>query len=150
MARRRTTKKRARRSTGVSLIKAAESFAYASILTKGLFNTNPVNFVFGDADLAPSTSWNPAAVQSASMASPTSWGESIGADAISLGDIVKDPAFAFNTMIGRGSANLANMAVQSLVVGVTTRAFTRILRRPIANINRNIMVPLLGRGVVRL
>jgi hypothetical protein len=78
------------------------------------------------------------------------WGGSIGADAISLGDIVKDPAFAFNTMIGRGSANLANMAVQSLVVGVTTRAFTRILRRPIANINRNIMVPLLGRGVVRL
>ena len=148
MARRRTTKKRVRRSRGISLIKAAESFAYASILTKGLFNTNPVNFVFGDADLAPSQSWNPAAVQSASMASD--WGGSIGADAISLGDIVKDPAFAFNTMIGRGSANLANMAVQSLVVGVTTRAFTRILRRPIANINRNIMVPLLGRGVVRL
>lgn len=131
------------------MIKAAESFAYASILTKGLFNTNPVNFVFGDADLAPSTSWNPAAVQDAYM-TDTSWGGSIGADAISLGDIVKDPAFAFNTMIGRGSANLANMAVQSLVVGVTTRAFTRILRRPIANINRNIMVPLLGRGVVRL
>ena len=149
MVRRRTTKKRARRSTGVSLIKAAESFAYASILTKGLFNTNPVNFVFGDADLAPSSTWNPAGVQDAYM-TDTSLGGPIGADAISLGDIVKDPAFAFNTMIGRGSANLANMAVQSLVVGVTTRAFTRILRRPIANINRNIMVPLLGRGVVRL
>ena len=149
MARRRTTKKRVRRSRGISLIKAAESFAYASILTKGLFNTNPVAFVLGDADLSPSTTWTPSGVQDAYMTTP-GMGAPIGADAISLGDIVKDPAFAFNTMIGRGSANLGNMAVQSLVVGVTTRAFTRILRRPIANVNRNIMVPLLGRGVVRL
>jgi len=146
MARRRKAVKR-RRSRGISLIKAAESFAYASILTKGLFNTNPVAFVLGDADLAPSTTWNPAAVQSAAMSNPGTWGSQIGADAISLGDIVKDPAFAFNTMIGRGQANLANMAVQSLVVGVTARAFTRILRRPIANVNRNIMKPLLGAGV---
>jgi hypothetical protein len=146
MARRRKTTRR-RRARSFSLIKAAESFAYASILTKGLFNTNPVQFVLGDADLSPSTSWNPSGVQSAAMANPGTWGGSIGADQISLGDIVKDPAFAFNTMIGRGQANLANMAVQSLVVGVTARAFTRILRRPIANVNRNIMKPLLGAGV---
>lgn len=145
MARRRKATRRRRRSS-FSLIKAAESFAYASILTKGLFNTNPVAFVLGDADLAPSNTWTPSGVQGAYMANPGQ-GAAIGADAISLGDIVKDPAFAFNAMIGRGQANLANMAVQSLVVGVTARAFTRILRRPIANVNRNIMKPLLGAGV---
>lgn len=146
MARRRKATRRRRRA-GFSLIKAAESFAYASILTNGLFNTNPVSFVLGASDLSPSSTWNPGAVQSAAMANPGTWGGSIGADAISLGDIVKDPAFAFNTVIGRGQANLASMAVQSLVVGVTARAFTRILRRPIANVNRNIMKPLLGAGV---
>lgn len=146
MARRRKTTRR-RRARSFSLIKAAESFAYASILTKGLFNTNPVSFVLGDADLSPSSNWNPSAVQNAAMANPGTYGSTIGADAISLGDIVKDPAFAFNTVIGRGQANLASMAVQSLVVGVTARAFTRVLRRPIANVNRNIMKPLLGAGV---
>lgn len=145
MARRRKTTRRRRRA-GFSLIKAAESFAYASILTKGLFNTNPVQFVLGDADLSPSNTWTPSGVQNAYMTNPGT-GAGIGGDQISLGDIVKDPAFAFNTMIGRGQANLANMAVQSLVVGVTARAFTRILRRPIANVNRNIMKPLLGAGV---
>tara|TARA_Y100000401_G_C8298807_1_gene212865 strand:+ start:240 stop:686 length:447 start_codon:yes stop_codon:yes gene_type:complete len=146
MARRRKATRRRRRAS-FSLIKAAESFAYASILTKGLFNTNPVQFVLGDADLSPSTTWTPSGVQAGAMAAPDTWGATIGADQISLGDIVKDPAFAFNAMIGRGQANLANMAVQSLVVGVTARAFTRILRRPIANVNRNIMKPLLGAGV---
>ena len=146
MARRRKTTRRRRRA-GFSRIKAAESFAYASILTKGLFNTNPVQFVLGDADVDPSSTWNPASVQNAAMMNPNTYGSTIGADQISLGDIVKDPAFAFNTVIGRGQANLANMAVQSLVVGVTARAFTRILRRPIANVNRNIMKPLLGAGI---
>lgn len=145
MARRRKTTRRRRRA-GFSLIKAAESFAYASILTKGLFNTNPVEFVLGDADLSPSSTWTPSGVQSAYMLN-TGAGAGIGADAISLGDIVKDPAFAFNTVIARGQANLASMAVQSLVVGVSARAFSRILRRPIANVNRNIMKPLLGAGV---
>ena len=116
-------------------------------MTKGLFNTNPVQFVFGDADLSPSNTWTPSGVQNAYMLNPDTAGSTIGADQISLGDIVKDPAFAFNTMIGRGQANLASMAIQSLTVGATARIFTRILRRPIANVNRNIMKPLLGAGV---
>lgn len=146
MARRRKPTRR-RRAKSFSLIKAAESFAYASILTKGLFNTNPVHFILGDADIARPQNYDPMAVQSNFFTSPTTAGVNIGADQVSLGDIIKNPALAFNTMVGRGQANLASMAIQSLMVGVTARAFTRILRRPIANVNRNIMKPLLGAGV---
>ena len=47
-------------------------------------------------------------------------------------------------------ANIVPMAISSLVTGVTFRFGKRLLRRPLANINRNIMTPVFGRGFVRL
>jgi len=42
---------------------------------------------------------------------------------------------------------LIPMAIQSMAVSVGFRLGKRLLSRPISNINRNIMVPLLGKTV---
>ena len=42
---------------------------------------------------------------------------------------------------------MANMAIASLLTNVSFRVGTRLLRRPINNVNTNIVKPLLGAGV---
>jgi|TARA_B100002051_G_C16741303_1_gene644478 hypothetical protein len=71
----------------------------------------------------------------------------VGAKEISLGDIVSNPGLALSAMGENLQANLIPMAVSSLVTGVSFRFGKRLLRRPISNINRNIMKPLLGAGI---
>jgi hypothetical protein len=73
--------------------------------------------------------------------------QTVGASEISLGDIVSNPGLAFGEMTKNLQSNLVPMAVQSLITGVSFRFGKRLLRRPISNINRNIMKPLLGAGI---
>jgi hypothetical protein len=146
MARRRKAKRTRRRKT-FSLLNAAESFGYATILSQGIFRTNPVNFVLGDTDLSPSTSWTSEGV----MGSPNVLGgtflESIGGDQITLGDILKEPGYAFAVSSRRAMANAPAMAIQSIALGAGFRIMKRLLRAPLNNVNRNIVKPVLGAGV---
>jgi len=73
--------------------------------------------------------------------------QTVGAKEISLGDIVSNPGIALSEMSKNLQNNLVPMAVASLTTGVAFRFGKRLLRRPISNINRNIMVPALGRGI---
>jgi hypothetical protein len=50
MARRKSSKRRTRRTTALSISGLAESFVLGSAVTKGLFNTNLVEFVTGTVD----------------------------------------------------------------------------------------------------
>lgn len=70
-----------------------------------------------------------------------------GADQISLADIISQPGLALSTMTANFNANMMNMAIQSAVTAVGFRFGKRLLRRPISNVNRNIMKPLLGAGI---
>ena len=71
----------------------------------------------------------------------------VGTDEISLADIVSEPGQAFGVLSANLQKNLIPMAVASLATSVGFRFGKRLLRRPIGNINRNIMKPLLGAGV---
>jgi len=82
-----------------------------------------------------------APVGAGTLTAPTGTGE------ISLGDIVSQPGQALGVMSQNLQNNLVPMAVASLVTGVGFRFGKRLLRRPISNINRNIMKPLLGAGI---
>jgi len=73
--------------------------------------------------------------------------QTVGAKEISLGDIVSNPGIALSEMSKNLQNNLVPMAVASLTTGVAFRFGKRLLRRPINNINRNIMKPLLGAGI---
>ena len=146
MARRRKAKRTRRRKT-FSLLNAAESFGYATILSQGIFRTNPVNFILGDTDLSPSNTWTPAGVANSASYYAGEFGAGIGADAITLGDILKEPGFAFAVSSNRAMMNAPSMAIQSIALGAGFRIMKRLLRAPLNNVNRNIVKPVLGAGV---
>jgi len=146
MARRRTKTKR-RRSRSFSILGAVESYAYASIMTQGLFDATPVQFLTGSDNVTASAlELTPAQTQTYFLNNPN-LGATYGANPLSLADIVGNPGFAANAIIGRGRANALGMAMQAATVSVSMRLFKRLLRRPLANVQRNLIKPALGAGV---
>jgi len=138
MARRRT-KRKVRRSRGISLINALESYTYASILSQGVAGTSPWGMLTGEGDLGVSSA-------SEGMGALT-YDVVTGGDVISLADITRNPGLALSQMGKNLQANIVPMAVASLVTGVSFRFGKRLLRRPISNINRNLVKPMLGAGI---
>lgn len=134
--RRRKTKRR--RSRSFSLINALEAYTYASILSEGVAGTSPWGMITGATDLGYTTTDVGVGMGINAVS---------GAQEISLGDIVSNPGTALSEMSKNLQSNLVPMAVASLVTGVGFRFGKRLLRRPIGNINRNIMKPLLGAGI---
>jgi hypothetical protein len=137
MARRRSTRRKApRRSRAVSALNILESYMYANILSQGLAGSSPIEMVTGATDLQ---------TQSTTYGSQT-FSYTAGAGQISLGDIVQSPGLALEAFSSNFMNNYQSMAVQSIVTGLTFKFGKKLLRRPISNINRNIMKPL-GVGI---
>ncbi len=132
MARRRSKSKRRRSPKQFSLLNAAEAYAYASILSAGVFGNSPWGFVTDQSDIAQSTD--------------TSLMAYTGAQSLSLSELVTHPDVAFGQMQSNVMANYQAMAVASITTGVGFKLFRKLMRRPISNVNRNIMRPL-GVGI---
>ncbi len=147
MARRKTTKRR-RSSRTFRVLNAVEAYLYANVLSMGLFNTSPIAFLTGPGDITNKSdfSYNAVVTQFGNSISSPGYA-SVGADQISLMDIIQNPQYALATAQGRGTANLINMAIQAATIGVSMRVAKSLLRRPIASVNRNIMKPLFARSV---
>jgi len=129
MARRRGRKTRRRSPKKISLIDLAESYAYASVLTSGVFANSPIGFIGFDGT-------------GSGMAMATT----NGGAALTLGGIVSDPGSSFDSMQANFMQNYQAMAVSAIGIGLTFKFAKRLLRKPIANVNRNLMAPL-GIGV---
>ena len=138
MARRRT-KRKVRRSRGISLINALESYTYASILSQGVAGTTPWGMLTGEGDLG--------ITQASEGMGALQYDVVTGGDVISLADITRNPGLALSQMGKNLQSNIVPMAVASLVTGVSFRFGKRLLRRPIGNINRNLVKPMLGAGI---
>jgi len=123
------------------LINALEAYTYGAILSEGVAGTSPWGFFTGDADIGT------VSVSTGVGAYSTLSTQVVGASQISLGDLIQNPGLSLSEMSKNLQNNLVPMAVQSLVTGVGFRFGKRLLRRPIANINRNIMKPMLGSGI---
>lgn len=143
MARRKKATRRRRKS--FSVLSAVESYAYASILTEGLFDATPVEFLTAGDNIFQGT-YSPDTVQTYFLNNPDA-GADYGANPLSLRDILSNPGFAVNAIIGRGRANMIPMLISAGTVNVGMRLFKRLLRQPLSNVNRNIVKPLLGAGV---
>jgi hypothetical protein len=120
-----------------SVINALEAYTYASILSEGIMGNTPYGFLTGASDIK-TVQMNVYGSGSESM--------TIGAESLSLSEIVQHPDVAFGSMQANFMNNYQAMAIQSLVTSVGFRFGKRLLRRPISNVNRNIMKPL-GIGV---
>ena len=131
MARRKKSKRR-RGPKMFSVISAIESYAYANLLTEGLADNSPVGFITGGSDSAYGSTNGAMTVT--------------GAGQLSLSEIITHPTTAFTGMQANFMANYQTMAVQAIGIGVGFKVAKKLLRRPISNVNRNIMKPL-GIGI---
>ena len=131
MARRKKSKRR-RGPKMFSVISAIESYAYANLLTEGLAGNSPVGFITGGSDISYGSSNGAITVS--------------GASQLSLQEIITHPTTAFTGMQANFMANYQTMAVQAIGIGVGFKVARKLLRRPISNVNRNIMKPL-GIGI---
>ena len=131
MARRKKSKRR-RGPKMFSVISAIESYAYANLLTEGLAGNSPVGFITGGSDISDGSSNGAMTVS--------------GASQLSLQEIITHPTTAFTGMQANFMANYQTMAVQAIGIGVGFKVARKLLRRPISNVNRNIMKPL-GIGI---
>jgi hypothetical protein len=139
MARRKSKAKRRRGPKMMSLINIAESYAYATILTEGLMGTSPVGVITGASDIK-------AIQSSASRSLVSDYSTYSGTEEISLADLVASPDVAFSQINSNMMSNWQAMAIQSFGVGLTFKFGKKLLKRPIANVNRTIFKEL-GMGV---
>lgn len=151
MARRKTPRRRSRRS--FSIINALESLTYAEILSRGITGGGVFTFITGNTDLKQTMQRVPNYVGGQAL---MGGGEGVayntqmvtlGANEISLGDLLSNPSLAVGTMADNLSSNIVPMAVGAATTAVTFNVGKRLLRKPINNINRNLMKPLLGAGI---
>ena len=133
MARRRVKAKRRSRPKTTSLLNVMESVTYANILSEGFLGTNVIGAIFGKGDIAPI--YNDGIV-----------GNYSGLNAISLTDMVENPSLALSQVQSNFMGNYKTMAIQSIFTGFAYKGVRKLLRRPISNVNRNIMSQL-GLGV---
>jgi|TARA_R110002110_G_scaffold36126_4_gene120998 hypothetical protein len=138
-------RKRSRRRSSFSVINALEAYVYATILTEGVAGTSPIGLLTGATDLTQVSTMLTKQQTSGDFGGGGM--VTVGGDAISLGDIATEPALAFSTMANNFQANLIPMAFAAFGTSFTFRIGKRLLRRPISNINRNIIKPALGAGI---
>jgi len=130
MARRKKAKRRRSPKT-MSLISVAESYAYASVLTGGVLANSPVGVLGFDGS---------------GNGGGAGYGMTTTNGAMTLSSIVSDPGSSFDSMSANFMANYQAMAVSAIGIGITFKFAKKLLRKPIANVNRNLMKPL-GIGV---
>lgn len=121
------------------ILNALESLTYAQILMKGTTGTGIGGFLTGEGDLGFETSKVGFGTQDLSVM--------VGHGEISLADLMSEPGMAVTQMASNFQNNIVPMAASAFGVSVGFRIGRRLLRKPIANINRNLVVPALGRGI---
>tara|TARA_R100001086_G_scaffold190693_1_gene108101 strand:+ start:176 stop:598 length:423 start_codon:yes stop_codon:yes gene_type:complete len=131
----RRRKARRRGRAAFSLINALESLGYAEIMSRGIAGNSVFGLITGKSDIrAPA----------AGYAGPMTF---VNPDQkVSLSEIIESPSLAIDAMQQNFNKNLVPMAMQALTLSVSARLGKRLLRRPISNVNRNIMKPLFGGG----
>jgi len=130
MARRKKAKRRRSPKT-ISLLNIAESYAYASVLTGGVMGNSPIGVLGFDG---------------AGTAGVAGYGMTTTNGAMTLQSIISDPGSSFDSMSSMFMANYQAMAVSAIGIGITFKFAKKLLRKPIANVNRNLIKPL-GIGV---
>ena len=136
---RRKAKKRVSRARGFRAFSALESLAYAGILSRGLLGTSVYGAITGAADIRAPV---------ASYSGPMQYVNPNGA--ITLQEIIQSPDLSLMAIMDNAKANVIPMAMASIATGVSFRLMKSVLRRPLSNVQRNLINPILGKGVLRL
>ena len=136
MPRKKATRRRPR---SFKLLNALESLTYAEILARGITGGGITSFITGKGDLMSSSVFDTSSGQY--------FDEVSGAGEISLSDLISSPSLATSHMAMNLQTNIIPMAVGAATTAITFNVGKRLWRRPIHNINSNLMRPLLGSGI---
>ena len=149
MARRKKTRRRGPKT--FRILNALESLTYAQILSLGITGGGIWDFVTGTQDMTFKASSGTAATTAMKPMMFTPSSESEGWSnpdlQISLSDLMTHPGEGVTQMANNFQNNLVPMAASAFGVSVGFRIGKRLLRKPIANINRNLVKPALGAGI---
>ena len=137
MARRK--KSRRRRDTSIKLLNVMEAYAYADIGSRGILGASPWEVITGGSSVGTMKAYD-AGLGVTSMVST-----GVGSE-VTLTEILQHPDMAFSAMQSNAMANWQAMVIGSLGVSIGFKLGKKLMRRPIANVNRNIFKPL-GIGV---
>ena len=136
---RRKTKSRRRRDTSIKLLNVMEAYAYADIGSRGIMGASPWEVITGGSSVGTSKVYD----SGLGLTSMVSSG--VGSE-VTLTEVLQHPDMAFSAMQSNAMANWQAMVIGSLGVSVGFKLGKRLMRRPIANVNKNIFKPL-GIGV---
>ena len=135
----RKKKSRRRRDTSIKLLNVMEAYAYADIGSRGIMGASPWEVITGGSSVGTSKVYD----SGLGLTSMVSTG--VGSE-VTLTEILQHPDMAFSAMQSNAMANWQAMVIGSLGVSVGFKLGKRLMRRPIANVNKNIFKPL-GIGV---
>ncbi len=123
---------------GFRVLAGLEAAAYASILSRGFMGTSLFG-LFGGQDIR------------APVAGYTGPLQYVNADgAITLTELASSPDLALMAIIDNGRQNLVPMMMASIATGVSFRIAKSVLRRPLSSVQRNLINPILGKGLIRV
>jgi len=136
---RRKSKSRRRRDTSIKLLNVMEAYAYADIGSRGIMGASPWEVITGGSSVGTSKVYD----SGLGLTSMVSTG--VGQE-VTLTEMLQHPDMAFSAMQSNAMANWQAMVIGSLGVSIGFKLGKKLMRRPIANVNRNIFKPL-GIGV---
>ena len=136
---RRKSKSRRRRDTSIKLLNVMEAYAYADIGSRGIMGASPWEVITGGSSVGTSKVYD----SGLGLTSMVSSG--VGSE-VTLTEMLQHPDMAFSAMQSNAMANWQAMVIGSLGVSIGFKLGKKLMRRPIANVNRNIFKPL-GIGV---
>ena len=118
--------RRARKS--FSIVNAIFSLGYANVISQGLFGANIAEFFLGRTSAGYGA------------------GGFVSGSGIGIQELITNPSSLEQVQMNLAK-NLPDMLIKSFTLGITERVFKQVMRKPLGNVNRNIVKPLLGAGV---
>ena len=128
-----------RRKNVFSILNALEALIYGEILMRGSTGSGILGFFTGEGDLGIGPG--------ETIGGITTYSQPVGAGEISLADLMSNPSLALSTISQMFRYNLLSMSLAAFTTSITFRIGRRMLRRPLASVNKNLVKPVLGAGI---
>jgi hypothetical protein len=128
-----------RRRASFSILNALEAAIYGEILMRGTTGSGIISFFTGEGDIGIGPG--------ETIGGITTYSQPVGVGEISLNDLMQNPSLALSTVASNFKSNLLPMSLAAFTTSISFRIGRRMLRRPLASVNKNLVKPVLGAGI---
>jgi len=128
-----------RRKASFSILNALEAAIYGEILMRGTTGSGLLSFFTGAGDIGPGVG--------ETFGDITTYSDPVGTGQISLADMMQEPSLALATISSNFKSNILPMSLAAFTTSISFRIGRRMLRRPLASVNKNLVKPVLGAGI---